>query len=113
MNIKKKAFIEVLRNNAGNIKLSCEKAGIGRTTYYNWIDDDKDFEKEVSNVNEELVDFAESQLMKKIQDGNLTAIIFFLKTKGQTRGYIEKQYIHQKQMNVPIKEFELDEIIIE
>ena len=113
MNIKKKAFIEVLRNNAGNIKLSCEKAGIGRTTYYNWIDDDKDFEKEVSNVNEELIDFAESELMKKITDGNLTAIIFFLKTKGQTRGYIEKQYIHQKQMNVPIKEFELDEIIIE
>lgn len=109
----KEQFIEVLRKNAGNIKLSCENAGISRSTYYNWIDDDKDFEKAVSIVNEEMIDFAESELLKKITDGNLTAIIFYLKTKGQSRGYIEKQYINQKQLNVPIKVFELDEIIIE
>ena len=88
---------------------------MGRSTYYAWIDDDKDFENEVRDVNEELLDFAESQLMNHITKGNLTAIIFYLKTKGQSRGYIEKQYIQQKQMTAPIKifEFEGDEIIIE
>ena len=87
MNTKKKAFIEVFRRNTGNIKATCEKVGMGRTTYYNRIDDDKDFETEVQNVNEELIDYAESQLHTKISQGNLTAIIFFLKCKGQTRGY--------------------------
>lgn len=112
---RKKAFIEILRSNAGNIKESCIKANIGRTTYYSWINDDIEFERRCDNVNEELIDYAESQLMKHITKGNLTAIIFYLKTKGQSRGYIEKQYIQQKQMTAPIKifEFEGDEIIIE
>jgi hypothetical protein len=114
MNTKKKAFIDVFRRNTGNIKATCEKVGMGRTTYYNWIDDDKDFETKVQNVNEELIDYAESQLHAKISQGNLTAIIFYLKTKGQSRGYIEKQYINQKQMTTPIKifEFSRDEIVI-
>ena len=112
---RKDAFIDILRANGGNIKQSCIKANMGRSTYYAWIDDDKDFENEVRDVNEELLDFAESQLMNHITKGNLTAIIFYLKTKGQSRGYIEKQYIQQKQMTAPIKifEFEGDEIIIE
>ena len=115
MNTKKKAFIDVFRRNTGNIKATCEKVGMGRTTYYNWIDDDKDFETEVQNVNEELIDYAESQLHTKISQGNLTAIIFFLKCKGQTRGYIDKQYIQTRQMTEPIKVFdwEPDQIVIE
>ena len=115
MNTKKKAFIDVLRLNQGNIKATCEKVGMGRTTYYNWMDDDKDFEVDVKNVNEELIDFAESQLHIKIAQGNLTAIIFFLKCKGQTRGYIDKQYIEKRQMTGPIKVFdwEQDSIVIE
>jgi len=39
---------------------------------------------------EEIIDFAESQLIKKISDGDTTAIIFFLKTIGRNRGYSEK-----------------------
>ena len=112
---RKNAFIDILRANGGNIKQSCIKANMGRSTYYGWIDDDKEFENEVRDVNEELLDFTESQLMKHITKGNLTAIIFYLKTKGQSRGYIEKQYINQKQMTTPIKifEFSRDEIVIE
>ena len=115
MNTKKRAFIKAFRLNTGNIKATCEKVRMGRTTYYNWIDDDKDFEKEVQNVNEELIDFAESQLHTKIEQGNLTAIIFFLKCKGQTRGYIDRQYIEKRQMTGPIKVFdwEPDSIVVE
>ena len=39
------------------------------------------------------IDFAESQLHKQIRDGNSTATIFFLKTKGKKRGYVERQEI--------------------
>lgn len=93
---RKKDFISILRANAGNIKQSCIKANIGRSTYYGWIDDDADFFRECKNVNEELIDFAESQLMDHISKGNLTAIIFYLKCKGQSRGYIEKHIQYER-----------------
>ena len=40
-----------------------------------------------------VLDFAESQLHKQILDGSTTATIFLLKTKGKSRGYIERQEI--------------------
>ena len=39
---------------------------------------------------ESSVDLAESELMKAIRAGNMTAIIFFLKTQGRSRGYVER-----------------------
>ena len=35
------------------------------------------------------LDLAETKLIGAIRDGNMTAIIFYLKTKGADRGYIE------------------------
>jgi hypothetical protein len=37
------------------------------------------------------LDMAESKLIGAINLGNLTAIIFYLKTKGKDRGYVERQ----------------------
>jgi hypothetical protein len=104
---RKDAFIEILRANGGNVKQSCIKANIGRSTYYAWIDDDYIFEKRVKNINEELLDFAESKLMEHITNGQLTAIIFYLKCRGQSRGYIEKQVQYAR------PPWEKDEIVIE
>ncbi len=42
---------------------------------------------------ESTLDLAESQLLKLMKGGNLTAIIFFLKCKGKACGYVERQQI--------------------
>ena len=42
---------------------------------------------------ETLIDFAENQLFQQVKDGNITAIIFTLKTIGKSRGYVERQEV--------------------
>jgi hypothetical protein len=47
----------------------------------------------IKEVTEKVLDKCESQLFKNINDGdgNMTAIIFYLKTKGRHRGYVERK----------------------
>ena len=37
------------------------------------------------------LDFAESKLYELIKEANVPATLFYLKTKGKNRGYIERQ----------------------
>ena len=89
----KKAVIEALESSLGVVTSACKKAGVGRTTFYQWLKDDADFAKQVADIENVALDFAESQLHKQIQDGSAAATIFYLKTKGKKRGYIERQEI--------------------
>lgn len=90
MDAKKKSFIEAMKSNLGNITKACEALGISRQTYYNWLEDEV-FKSEIDNIGEYVLDFAEHSLFKQIQENNTTATIFYLKTKGKHRGYVEKQ----------------------
>ena len=113
--LKKETFLAALLSSDGNISKACGQTNISRTTIYDWIKKDDGFKDKVSYVSEELLDMAEDQLLTMIRNGNLTATIFYLKTKGQARGYIEKQYVQQTQMTMPIKVFDLnlkDEVVI-
>lgn len=89
---KKIEFIEAYKRMAGNISAACKSANIPRKTYYNWMKDNE-FAEDIYNAYEETIDWAESKLMRQIENDNITAIIFYLKTKGQKRGYVEKQDI--------------------
>lgn len=88
--VKKKMFIDCLEKNLGVLTPTFKEVGIHHQTYYNWMKKDKKFETAVENIKEVAVDFVESKLYKSINDGNVTAQIFYLKTKARHRGYIEK-----------------------
>tara|TARA_R110002020_G_scaffold2748_3_gene12896 strand:+ start:3186 stop:3542 length:357 start_codon:yes stop_codon:yes gene_type:complete len=101
--IKKKAIIEALIKSLGVVSTACKIVGIGRTTFYDWLKDDKDFKKEVEDIQNVALDFAESELFKQIQNGNTSATIFYLKCRGKKRGYYEKQQIDMTTDDEPIK----------
>jgi hypothetical protein len=89
----KKAMIEALEKSLGVVTTACKSVGIGRTTHYMWLDEDPEYRRNVESISDIAVDFAESSLHKQIKDGNPTSTIFFLKTKGKKRGYVERQEI--------------------
>lgn len=96
---KQKTFLDLFKKASGNISIACEKTGISRGTYYNWINDNPRFKEKVDEVNESLIDFSESKLHLKINEGDTTAIIFHLKTKGKQRGYVERVENEMPQLN--------------
>ena len=91
--LKKESLLKALEKSLGVVTVACKKADIPRSTFYKWINEDEDFAKEVKDIENIALDFAESQLHKQIGDDNTTATIFFLKTKGKRRGYVERQEI--------------------
>lgn len=88
-NANKKAAIEALRKTLGNVSKACEAVNISRTQFYEWVNEDPDFAQSLKDVREKTVDIAETALQKLIQEGNPTAIIFYLKTQAKDRGYRE------------------------
>jgi hypothetical protein len=87
----KKAMLDALEKSLGVVTSACKSVGVGRTTHYLWMDTDPEYKAAVEELSGVAIDFAESQLHKQIKEGNSTATIFFLKTKGKKRGYVERQ----------------------
>ena len=88
--IKKETMLQALENSLGVVTVACKSANIPRSTYYKWLKEDEVFAKEVKEIENIALDFAESQLHSQIKDGSTSATIFSLKTKGKKRGYVER-----------------------
>ncbi len=88
---RKPAFLEALKKSKGIIQPALNAVKIERQTYLNWYRDDIDFKRAVDEISEYQIDFVEEKLLKNINKGDATSIIFYLKTKGKSRGYIEKR----------------------
>jgi hypothetical protein len=90
---KKKVMIEALEKSLGIVTTACKLTGVSRRTYYDWLKNDKKFAEAVEEMDEIALDFAESHLHQNIKEGKETSTIFYLKTKGKRRGYIERTEI--------------------
>ena len=101
--IKKESILKALENSLGVVTVACKSADIPRSTYYKWLNEDEDFAAAVKDIENIALDFGESQLHKQIGLGNTSATIFFLKTKGKKRGYIERSELDLTSGDEPIK----------
>jgi len=92
-NYSNEQIAKVFGKKGGNLSATADALGISRTTLYYWRKSDAELDEMMNEVEEGLIDYTESKLMEAIQEGNITAILFHLKTKGKSRGYIEGQEI--------------------
>lgn len=86
----KKAMLQALEKSLGIVTIAAKEIGIDRRTHYRWLSTDKPYADAVESIADIALDFAESQLHKQIKEGEVSSTIFFLKTKGKKRGYVEK-----------------------
>lgn len=90
MEEKKQRFISCYNDARGIIAAACQMAGISRSTYYKWKREDSEFAALCDEVGETQKDYVENALLKNIENGNVTAQIFYLKTKAKERGWSER-----------------------
>ena len=117
--VAKKAMLAALEKNLGIVSQAAQECGINRTVHYTWYNDDPDYRAAVDSVGDIALDFVEGKLFELIngpmrevltEEGiqqlkdapTPSAVIFYLKTRGKKRGYIERQEITGAD-NEPIK----------
>jgi hypothetical protein len=90
---RKKAMIRALEKSLGVVTTAARQIGIERTTHYVWMKEDEEYKEAVQSIEDIALDFVETKLHTLIQNEDTAATIFYLKTKGKKRGYIERQEI--------------------
>ena len=91
--IVKKNLLEALEKSLGIVTTACKIVGCARSTFYKYYKDDQDFRASVDELENLTLDYVESKLHKQIENDNTTATIFYLKTKGKKRGYVERKEV--------------------
>lgn len=95
-NEDKEKFLKILEQ-VPFISHASKKAGIDKATIYRWRKKDKRFNSEVEEAldigRSGLCDVAESQLVKKINQGEFRAIKFFIENN-------DKRYIKPRPINI-------------
>lgn len=87
--ISNKLIVSTYEKKGCNVSATCVALGIERRTFYNWRQKYPALDEKLKEAEESIIDFTESKLVEKVNDGDITAIIFMLKTRGKRRGYVE------------------------
>ncbi len=93
-NINKKTLAKAIIQNNGLISKIAKQINAPIPTVKNMIDKDKSLQTIINSTKEIVIDEAESQLYKKIKQGNWQAIKYLLDKQAEHRGYSEKQNVN-------------------
>ena len=93
-------FLQAYEKSLGVLKPACDMTGMCRKTIWEWRKKYPEFDAACHDCEETAVDFVETKLYKLINDGAEASTIFYLKTKGRKRGYVEK---HEVDMSAEVK----------
>lgn len=89
-------FLVAFEKTLGVVTPAAQMIGVKRSTVYRWREMYPEFDAACKEISETAVDFVESKMFKKIDQGGKgseSLMIFYLKCKGKHRGYIEKQEV--------------------
>lgn len=87
----KAAMLAALDASLGVVTTACRTVGIARDTHYRWMKEDAEYNLSVKDIENTALDFVETAQFQEIRKGNASLIIWYLKTKGRKRGYVERQ----------------------
>lgn len=86
-------FIDAIPGTGGIITSIAKKVGCTWNTAKKYITNHPTVAQAYSNEENSVLDMAEVEMIKAMQDGELSALKFYLKTKGKKRGYVERQEV--------------------
>ena len=95
-------MIEAIQISEGNLSEAARRLECSRTTVHNYVNKYVTVRRADDEANESFLDEAESQLRRAVKKGQLPAIMFALKTKGKSRGYVERQEVQHEGGDKPI-----------
>lgn len=99
---RKRILLKALEENKGLVTFACKSCNISKQSYYKYFHADPEFRKLVEQIQENVLDFAEHCLYRNMNQGSDSSTIFYLKCRGRSRGYIEKQDIQNTIINDPL-----------
>ena len=93
------AVINKIKEMHGNVSSVARAFKMSRQTLYKYINDHPTVQAALDESRETMIDNVESKLYSKALAGDTASMIFFLKTQGKQRGYVERNEITGKDGN--------------
>lgn len=91
--ITAKQYAQAITEAQGLVSVAARRLGVSRQSVYTAINRHKQVAEALEDARERTIDLAEGKLVQQINEGNITAIIFYLKTQAKHRGYVERQEV--------------------
>lgn len=107
--VSRAQYIEAIHDARGFLTAAADSLGVTVSAIYKARDRDPEIRQAIWEARERTADFAEAALLKLIREGNPTGIIFYLKTQGRARGYVERTEQHLT-LHKPLSEMTDDEL---
>lgn len=88
-------YINAIHKHHGIITYVAEELGVHRAAVYRMRERHERVAIALNEARERMTDHVENKLMQRINEGDTTATIFYLKTQGKARGYVERTEVQQ------------------